>query len=167
MDYSKINPNTLINTMLKNTGRNIYLMAIENTFANPEKPQNHNLYVNDKNRGYVKKYNDGRWQTDNLTIIETLINNFVDYYKLSIDELKQKPEIYAKIKTNIQNKLKYVNYCDLEYLANLEVKQENDDIDNKQQIKRCKEFREQVYKDIINLLHDKKDIITNTHKKSK
>jgi hypothetical protein len=50
-------------------------------------------------------------------------------------------------------------------LANLEDEQENDDIDNKQQIKRCKEFREQVYKDIINLLHDKKDIIINTHKK--
>ena len=157
----------MINTMLKNTGRNIYLMAIEDTFANPEKPQNHNLYVSDKNRGYIKKYNDGRWNTDNLTMIETLINNFVDYYKLSIDEIKQKPEIYEKIKTNVQNKLKYLNYCDLEYLANLEDEQENDDIDNKQQIKRCKEFREQVYKDIINLLHDKKDIIINTHKKNK
>lgn len=123
--------------------------------------------MSDKNRGYIKKYNDGRWNTDNLTMIETLINNFVDYYKLSIDEIKQKPKIYEKIKTNVQNKLKYLNYCDLEYLANLEDEQENDDIDNKQQIKRCKEFREQVYKDIINLLHDKKDIIINTHKKNK
>ena len=79
MDYSKINPINLINTMLKNSGRNIYLMAIEDTFANPEKPQNHNLYISDKNRGYVKKYNDGRWNTDNLTIIETLITNFVYY----------------------------------------------------------------------------------------
>ncbi len=167
MNYSQINPNTLINTMLKNTGRNIYLMAIEDTFANPQKPQNHNLYISDKNRGYIKKYNDGRWNTDNLTIIETLINNFVDYYKLSIDEIKQKPQIYTKIKTNIQNKLKYLNYCDLEYLANLEDEQENEEIDNKQQIKRCKEFREQVYKDIINLLHDKKDVIINTHKNNK
>ena len=53
--------------MLKNTGRNIYLMAIEDTFANLKKPQNHNFYVSDKNCKYVKKYNDGRWQTDNLT----------------------------------------------------------------------------------------------------
>ena len=40
----------------------------------------------------------------------------------------------------------------------------DDDIDNKAQIKRCKEFREMVYSDIITLLHDKKDIILKTHK---
>ena len=42
--------------------------------------------------------------------------------------------------------------------------QTNEEADNKQQIQRCKEFREMVYKDIINLLHDKKDIVMNTHK---
>jgi hypothetical protein len=49
-----------------------------------------------------------------------------------------------------------LDLCDLEYLTNLEDEQENDEIDNKNQIKRCKEFREMVYKNIINLLHDKK-----------
>jgi hypothetical protein len=83
MDYSKINKNQLLNTILQNTGKQIYLKAIENMFVNPEKPENHNLYIADKNRQYVKKYNDGRWNTDNFNIIDLLINNFIDYYKLS------------------------------------------------------------------------------------
>jgi hypothetical protein len=39
---------------LQNTGKQIYLKAIENIFVNPKKPENHNLYIADKNRGYVK-----------------------------------------------------------------------------------------------------------------
>jgi hypothetical protein len=49
----------------------------------------------------------------------------------------------------------------LEYLVNLEDEQINEDADNKQQIQRCKEFREMVYKDIINLLHDTQEIKCN------
>jgi hypothetical protein len=164
MDYSKIDKKQLINTILQNSGKQIYLKAIENIFVNPEKPENHNLYIADKNRKYVKKYNNGRWETDNLGIIDLLINNFVDYYKLSLEEIKQKPDIYNKLKNNIQTKLKYLDLCDLDYLENLEDQQENDEIDNKKQIKRCKEFREMVYKEMINLLHDKKDIVLKTHK---
>jgi len=44
MDYSKIDKNQLLNTILQNTGKQIYLKAIENMFVNPEKPENHNLY---------------------------------------------------------------------------------------------------------------------------
>jgi hypothetical protein len=164
IDYSKIDKKMLLNTLVKNTGKQIYLKAIENIYINPKIPQNHSIYIADKNRGYVKKYNNGRWETDSLNIIDLLINNFVDYYKLSLEEIKQKPEIHNKLKTNIQTKLKYLDLCDLEYLANLEDEQENDEVDNKKQIKRCKEFREMVYKDMINLFHDKKDIVIFTHK---
>ncbi len=52
-------------------------------------------------------------------------------------------------------------------MADLEDEQENDDVDNKQKIKRWNDFREMVYKDIVNLFHDKKDIVINTHKKCK
>ena len=164
MDYSKIDKKQLINTLIQNTGKQIYLQAIENLFVNPEKPENHNLYIADKNRKYVKKYNNGRWNTDGFNIIDTIIDSFVDYYKLSIEEIKQNQVQYNKLKNRIQDKMKYLNLCDLEYLANLEDEQIDDDIDNKAQIKRCKEFREMVYSDIITLLHDKKDIILKTHK---
>ena len=78
MDYSKVDKNHLINTILQNIGKQIYIKAIENLFVNPEKPENHNLYIADKNRKYVKKYNEGRWNTDNFSLINAIINNFVD-----------------------------------------------------------------------------------------
>ena len=120
MDYSKIDKKQLINTLIQNTGKQIYLQAIENLFVNPEKPENHNLYIADKNRKYVKKYNNGRWNTDGFNIIDTIIDSFVDYYKLSIEEIKQNQVQYNKLKNRIQDKMKYLNLCDLEYLANLE-----------------------------------------------
>ena len=77
------------NNLLKETGKFIYLKTVENMFLNPEKPENHNIYVADKNRGYAKIYNDGRWQTQNINIIDTIINKVVEYYKLSIEEIKR------------------------------------------------------------------------------
>ena len=164
MDYSKIDKKQLLNTLIQNSGKQIYLKAIEDLFVNPEKPENHNLYIADKNRKYVKKYNNGRWDTGDFNVIDMIIDNFVDYYKLSIEDVKQNPEKYNKLKNRIQEKIKYLNLCDLEYLADLEDEQINEDINNKDKIKRCKEFREMVYSDIINLLHDKKDIVLKTHK---
>ena len=118
IDYSKIDKNMMMNTLLKNSGKQIYLKAIENVYINPKCPENHNIYVADKNRGYIKKYNNERWETDNLKIIDLLINNFINYYKLSIEELKQHQN-YNKIKDSLKNKLKYLDFCDLEYLTNL------------------------------------------------
>jgi hypothetical protein len=150
--------------LLKETGKFIYLKTVENMFLNPEKPENHNIYVADKNQGYAKIYNDGRWQTQNINIIDTIINKVVDYYKLSIEEIKRDPERYEKIKNIINSKLQHLNNCDLEYLTDLEDEQIDDDVDNKNKIKRWNEFREIVFKDMVNLFHDKKDIVINTHK---
>ena len=93
-----------------------------------------------------------------------MIEKFVNIYKLSIEEIKKDIKLYDRIKKAIQDKMKYLNYCDLEYLGELEYEQENDDIDNKDEIKRCKEFYEMVHNDVVNLLHDNKNIILNTHK---
>ena len=93
-----------------------------------------------------------------------MIEKIVNVYKLSIEEIKKDVKLYEQIKKLIQDKLKYLNYCDLEYLAELEDEQDNGDSDNKDEIKRCKEFYEMVHNDIVNLLHDNKNIILNTHK---
>jgi hypothetical protein len=82
MNYSKIDKKMLVDTLLKNSGKQIFLKAVENVYINPKYPENHNIYVADKNRGYVKKYNDGRWETNNLQIIDILINNFIDYLQI-------------------------------------------------------------------------------------
>lgn len=145
-------------------GKQIYLKPIKNIYFNPKKPENHNLYIADKNRGYAKVYNDGEWSTLNIDIIDEIINNVVDYYRLSIEKIKNDPVIYEKYKNNLYKKLQYVDCCDLDFLADLEEKQINDGIDNKDQIKRCLKFRETVYKDLKNLLNDNKKMVLKTHK---
>lgn len=155
------------NNLLKETGKQIYLRTVENIFLNPSKPENHNIYIADKNRGYAKIYNDGRWKTENINIVDTIINKVVEYYKLSIEEIKKDTVKFEKIKSQINSKLHHLNNCDIEYLADLEDEQENDGTNNKGKINRWNEFREMVFRDIVNLFHDKKDIVLNTHKKNK
>jgi len=164
VDYLKMNPKNIIKTLIKEQGKQIILKTIQDIFVNPEKPENHNIYIADKNRKYLKTYNNEKWNSENFKIIDNLIEKIVNVYKLSIEEIKKDIKLYDKIKQNIQNKMKYLNYCDLEYLAELEYEQENDEIDNKDEIKRSKEFYEMVQNDIINLLYDNKNIILNTHK---
>lgn len=152
------------NNLLNEQGKNIFLKTIENVFLNPEKPENHNIYVSDKNRKQVKIYNDGRWNTKKLNTIDEIINNVVDFYKLSIEKIKEDQQKYEKLKTQINNKIKYVEYCDLEFLEELRDEQQNDNINNETKINRCCEFRKMVYDEIIILFHDKKDIVLETHK---
>jgi hypothetical protein len=155
------------NNFLKEQGKNIYLKTIENVYLNPKKPENHNIYIADKNRGYAKIYNDGRWETKDINVINIILNNVVDYYKISLEKIKEDNEKYQKLLNHINSKIRNLNYCDLEFLDNLEDEQLNENADNKEKIKRCKDFREMVFKNIINLFHDKKDIVINTHKKCK
>lgn len=164
MDYSKINIKNLIKTLIKEQGKQIFLKTIQDIFVNPEKPENHNIYVADKNRKYLKTYNNNKWNTEDFKIIDKLIEKIVGVYRLSIEEIKKDVKLYERIKKSIHDKLKYLNYCDLEYLAELEDEQDNGDNANKDEIKRSKDFYEMVHNDIVNLLHDNKNIILNTHK---
>ena len=146
----------------------IYLKPIENVYLNPEKPENHNFYVADKNRKIIKVYNNNRWKSENFDVIDEIINIIVDYYRISIDTIKnEKPEIYENLKNNISNNLKYINYCDLDFLQDLIEEQINDGVNNKKEINKCRNYRKKIYDEIINLLNDKKDIVINTHKKRK
>jgi beta-N-acetylglucosaminidase len=74
--------------------------------------------------------------------------------------------VVANNRLNISEK--YINFCDLEYMADLEDEQANRDgnINNTLLIKRCKDFREMVYKDTINMFHDSKDILTKIKTKN-
>ena len=59
----------VIQNLLKYIGKSIYL--------NNEKPENHNIYVADKNRQIVKIFNNGIWQSKNMTVIDKIIDNIV------------------------------------------------------------------------------------------
>ena len=57
--------------------------------------------------------------------------------------------------------MNYIQLCNLEYLDYLK----NASKENKEQIQRCKDFRQLVYDEIIILFHDNKKTVLDTHKK--
>lgn len=151
------------NNLLKEIGKSIYLKTIKNVYLNPEKPENHNIYVADKSRGLVKVYNNGLWESKSMIIIDDIIDNVVKYFNLSIEELKEDHEKYERLKNTISNKINYIQLCDLDYLENLQ----DDEEENKEKIERCNEFRKMVYDEIVILFHDNKKIVLDTYKKQK
>ena len=152
-----------IDNLLKYIGKSIYINTVKNVYLNNKKPENHNIYVADKSRGIVKIWNDGIWQSKNMLIIDQIIDRVVEHFNLSIEEIKKDHNKYEKLKKNISNKIQYIQLCDIDYLEDLE----DDPVENKERIQRCKEFRQMVYNEIIILLHDNKKTVLDTHKRKK
>jgi hypothetical protein len=140
------------------------LKTIKNVFLNPKKPENHTFYISDKSRGLAKIYNNGLWETKNMNIIvDKIIDSVVEYFNLSIEEIKEDRERYQKLKNTIVSKVNYIQLCDLEYLDDLE----DDTEENKERIQRCSEFRKIVYDEIVILFHDNKKMVKDSHKRQK
>jgi len=161
VDYNNIDKKLFINPLMDTRlyGKQIILKMIENIYINDDLPEFHNIMITDKNRGYVKIYDNGRWKTDNIQTINLVLDGVITYSKTILDELNIKYINNNKAKSRLNTSKKYVNLCDLEYLCELEDEQEQDDINNNERIKRCKDFREMIFKDTINLFHDNKNII--------
>ena len=140
-------------------GKAIILQMIENIYINENLPEYQNLIITDKNRGYVKIYNNGKWKTDNIQTINLVIDGIISHSKTILDELKQIYINNSQAKSRLNTSKKYIDLCDLEHLDELEDEQANGDVNNIAHIKRCKDFREMVYKDTINLFHDNKNIL--------
>ena len=91
-----------------------------------------------------------------------IINDVLEQSKYYTIELKQQ---YNKgVINTLTTSEKYINYCDTEFLEELKGQQINNEKDNINLIKRCVDFRDMVYKDTINLLHDNKTILLKTQK---
>jgi len=160
-DYTGVDKKLFIQPIMNPRlfGKSIILQMIENIYINEAHPEYHNLIVTDKNRGYVKIYNNGKWKTDNINTINMIIDGIVSHSKTILVELKQQYLNNIQAKSRLNTSEKYINLCDLEHLADLEDEEINEGINNKNQIQRCKDFREMVYKDTINMFHDSKDIL--------
>ena len=152
-----------IKNLLKYMGKSIYVKTVEDIYLNNEKPENHNIYVADKNRQIVKIFNNGIWQSKNMIVIDKIIDNIVKQFNLSVEEIKKDKEKYERLKERITSKMNYINYCDTDYVEDLE----EYPIDNKERIQRCKEFRDLVFEEIKTLLHDNKGKVLDTHKQVK
>ena len=158
INYNSLDKKLFIDPILNQIGKQIFLKMIKNVYINPNLPQNHNLVITDKNRGYVKKYTDGKWETDDIKLINMVLNEIVEHSKQIYGELKERYDNNNKIKDKLNTAKKYIDLCDIEFLAELEENEEDEE--NKQKIKRCKEFYEMVYKSTINLFHDNKELLT-------
>jgi len=152
-----------IKNLLKYMGKSIYVKTVEDIYLNNEKPENHNIYVADKNRQIVKIFNNGIWQSKNMIIIDKIIDNIVKQFNISVEEIKKDKEKYERLKERITSKMNYINYCDTDYVEDLE----EFPIDNKERIQRCKDFRDLVFDEIKTLLHDNKGKVLDTHKQVK
>jgi hypothetical protein len=182
MDYANIDKklfaSPLLNTKL--FGKEIILKMVENIYINENLPEYQNIIITDKNRGYVKVFNNGKWKTDNIQIINLVIDGIISHSKTIWEELNDFYINNIQAKNRLKTSKKYINLCDLEYLDELENEfgGNNDDFndtdsdtdydvglnENKKEIKRCKEFREMVFKDTINLFHDNKNILLKPKK---
>ena len=140
-------------------GKAIILQMIENIYINVDCPEYHNFIITDKNRGYVKIYNNGKWKTDNINMINMVIDGIISHSKLIIIELKQQYNNNNQIKNRVNTSEKYIKLCDLEHLNNLEDQQENDDINNENEINKIKQFREMIVEGTVNLFHDNKNLL--------
>ena len=160
-DYTGVDKKLFINPLLNAQlyGKAIILQMIENIYINEALPEYHNIVITDKNRGYVKIYNNGKWKTDDINTINLVLNGIIDHSKTIWYELKQRYLNNNPAQSRLNTSKKYIDLCDLEYLDELEDEQANGDANNSALIKRCKDFREMVYKDTINLFHDNKNIL--------
>lgn len=161
MDFTNVDKklfeNPIMNTRL--FGKEIILKMIENIYINENLPEYQNIVITDKNRGYVKVFTNGKWKTDNIQIINLVIDGIIEHSKTILDELNEYYINNIQAINRLKTSKKYIDLCDLEYLDELEEEQENEDINNKDKIKRCKDFRELVFKNTINLFHDNKNIL--------
>ena len=107
----------IMNTRLQ--GKFIILQMIENVYINESHPEYQNIMVTDKNRGYVKIYNNGRWKTDNINTMNMVIDGIISHYLNILVELKHQYLNNVGAKNRLNTSEKYVNLCDLEYLGDL------------------------------------------------
>jgi hypothetical protein len=166
MNYNNIDKKLFVGPIMNTRlfGKEIILKMIENIYINDNLPEYQNIVITDKNRGYVKIYNNGKWKTDNIQIINLVINGIIEHSKTIWDELSQHHINNLQAKQRLNTSKKYIDLCDLDYLDELEDEQANGDANNTSKIKRCKDFREMVFKDTINLFHDNKNILIKPKK---
>ncbi len=158
-NYANMDKKLFLEPMLKEIGKQLFLKMIKNVYLNPELPENHNIVITDKNRQICKIYNDNRWITTDINMINNLISRIIYFAKEKCNEYKDNPKQTEKIRERLNTTKKYIDKCDPDFLAELTNELEDGNKENKKRIKECEDFYGMVYNDTINLLHDFKDIV--------
>jgi len=83
---------------MKLLGKEIILKTIENIYINEAHPEYQNIIVTDKNRGYVKIFNNGRWKTNDVKIINSVLDGIIEHSKMILDELNLTTDDIKKLR---------------------------------------------------------------------
>lgn len=153
MDYSLIDRNLYKNVIMdeRKHGKEIIIGTIENIHVNEKLPCYHNIVITDKNRKHVKIYNDGKWNTSDVRIIQDVIDEILYQSKNIIKDLRIKASIRENDRLDISEK--YIDLCDDENID------ENNYFSNPYKKQRNVDFQNMVYEDTINLFHDNKKML--------
>ena len=174
------------NTYINSTGGNIASNILKLTNFNKKYPENHNIYITDLSREYVKIYNGTKFITKKFKIVKGDILNKVinNSYKI-VDKLqndksiKKNKDIQSKLKINNVS-LKLIDGQSPEDIVRDEIINKNIFLTNKNNIDSCSEnelnenrefnfeerlrikFLEDKQSGLINFVHEKiKDELYN------
>ena len=139
-NYDELDNKLFLEPMLKEMGKQIFLKQIKNVYINPDLPQNHNIVVTNRNRQICKIHYGERWKTSDVGIINDLLTRIIEHSKTKYEEYSEKFTINKKVRDKLNVTKKYIDRCYKEHLAELE----DDEPDNKSEIKRCNDFYEMV-----------------------
>ena len=148
-DLNKIDIKHFINNVVKNNkayGVKIPEEILKIIHFNPDYPEHNNIYISDINREKYMVYEDNQWKLTTDDKMPEVIDKVIKYSYNKQDELKGKYSDNKPIMERLDVINKYTQFIDTEYLEQLkEEREENNDINNSLQIKRCEEFQKKTF----------------------
>jgi hypothetical protein len=110
---------------------------------NPQYPQLSNIYISDINREKCMVYEDGEWKLSSVDNIPQIIDKVCIFSSEQINLLRTKYPNNKQLNDRLNILEKYNNLIDVDHLEDL--KDENVDGSNLNQITRCEEFQKYTY----------------------
>ena len=128
---------------------------------NPEYPQLSNIYISDINREKCMVFEDGEWKLSSVDNIPQIMDKICIFSNEQINMLKEKYPNNKPLLDRLNIIEKYNNLIDVNFLEDL--KDDNGDGINQNQISRCVEFQKYTYDIFKNTLYNEgKKIKKNT-----
>jgi len=119
---------------------------------NPEYPQLSNIYISDINREKCMVFEDGEWKLSSVDNIPQIMDKVCIFSNGQINMLKEKYPNNKPLQDRLGVIEKYNNLIDGNFLEDL--KDDNVDGVNQNQISRCEEFQKYTYEIFKNTLYN-------------
>jgi uncharacterized C2H2 Zn-finger protein len=119
---------------------------------NPKYPQLSNIYISDINREKCMVYEDGEWKLSSIDNIPQIIDKVCIFSSEQINLLRTKYPNNKQLNDRLNILEKYNNLIDGDYLEDL--RDDNLDGSNLNQIARCEEFQKYTYDTIKKTLYN-------------